>query len=134
MSRSLRVPPQQLQGFQVRIRQRSGTDERIFEPSFSAQLGEVYAPGKLYCGFCNEFHDRTSFSSQQCGCPRETRYCLQFSSVAASAMPRHHAQPSKTACFRLWHNGLSQVGKHLLAASNGDGHQVRLTQRLRMRA
>ena len=125
MSRSLRVPPQQLQGFQVRILQHSGTVALIFEPSFSAQLGEVYAPHKLYCGYCNEFHDRSSFSSQQCGCARESRFCLLFSHVAQSLMPRHHAQPSKGACFWLWHNGLSQLGRNVLAASNGDGQQAR---------
>ena len=125
MPQGLRAPPQQLQALQVRFFLHSGTLERIFEVTFSARFGEEFAPNMLWCGWCDKFHDRLGFSSQQCGCARESRFCLLFSQTAQSLMPRHRAQPSKGACFWLWHNGLSQLGKNVLAASNGDGQQAR---------
>ena len=124
MSQGLRAPPQRLQALQVRFFLHSGTLESIFEVTFSARFGEEFAPNMLWCGWCDMFHDRSGFSPQQCGCGRESRFCLLFSHVAQSLMPRHHAQPSKGACFWLWHNGLSQLGRNVLAASNGDGQQA----------
>ena len=86
MSQGLRAPPQQLQALQVRFFLHSGTLERIFEVTFSARFGEEYAPNMLWCGWCDKFHDRLGFSSQQCGCARESRFCLLFSQTAQSCV------------------------------------------------
>jgi hypothetical protein len=125
-----RQPPAQLQGLQVRVSLASvlGVDVRTFEVKFSARFGEHMAPGKLFCGYCAVFHDRSSFSAQQCDAGHGGRYCLAFSQ---RDLPRHHARPSPEACHGLWNAGLSEYGKRLLAASNGDGDQARALHRPR---
>jgi hypothetical protein len=105
-----------------------GVDVRTFEVKFSARFGEHMAPGKLFCGYCAVFHDRSSFSAQQCDAGHGGRYCLAFSQ---RDLPRHHARPSPEACHGLWNAGLSEYGKRLLAASNGDGDQARALHRPR---
>ena len=116
------LPP--LQGLQVRVSLLSalGLDVRTFEVEFSARLGEQYAPGHLYCGYCNDWHHRSSFSAQQCGKGHGLRYCLIFSQ---RVLPHHHELPSPDACYRLWHAGLSENGKRLLSASHGNSVQAR---------
>ena len=106
----------------LEVRHKHGQEMRRFKPSFSARLGERFAPGYLWCGFCMLFRVCSSFSSLQCSVARGLRHCLACSTALNG---RHLALPSGDACTALWNNGLSMTGKNILAASNGDGEQVR---------